>query len=100
MIKTFKTLDFDKFQFCEFTELKIGDIVMSQTYTNSLKYLDKFGYEEYNMIKFGIFIEKNNEVNELSSILKYDKETDSFTRENLFSNPGTSGGYFFKRYVE
>jgi hypothetical protein len=100
MIKTFKTLDFDKFQFCGFTELKIGDIVMSQTYTNSQKYLDKFGYEEYNMTKIGIFIEKNNEVLELSNMLKYDQETDSFIRESLFSNPGTSGGYYFKRYVE
>ena len=50
------------------------------------------------MTKVGVFVSKNDENNENSMMLVYDFNTETFTFENLYRNPGTSGGFYFKKY--
>lgn len=100
MNELFKTLDDQKFQSCSFDEMNVGDIVKITTFTNSQKYFFKGGYEDLNMTKTGILIEKNIEKHDLSKMLKYEQDTGLFSNEYLFRNPGTSGGYYFERYIK
>jgi hypothetical protein len=94
----FETLNRDNFKCCGMEDINPGDIIMTATFTNSQKYFYKFGCEEYNMTKVGIFISKNDENFEDSMMLRYNIETKTFTFEILFKNPGTSGGFYLKKY--
>lgn len=98
MQNIFKSLNYANFKDCKFEDMNIGDIVMSTTFTHSQKYFDKLGFEDVNMRKIGILIEKNESDFENSVILKYDYINNTFTKEKFFRNPGSSGGYYLKKY--
>lgn len=103
MLHLFKTLDLTRFQLVtkdNITNLKIGDIVMSQTYTYSQKYFNKPGYESFNITNIGILIKKNNEqLPDSYEILQYHSETNNFILSFFFNDPGSSGSYNIYLYV-
>lgn len=93
-------LDTKQFKSSSFDDLEVGDIIFSTTFTFSQKCLMIEEYEKFNMTKYGILIEKNNEDKCLSKMLKYDFDNNIFVMENLFANPGISGGYCFGKYYD
>jgi hypothetical protein len=86
-------------KYSKFDDLAEGDIVESTTMTNSQKYFYRYGYEEYNMTKLGILINKNNKYPEESIILMYNGDAKTYTKANLFRDPGTSGCVSFRKYL-
>jgi hypothetical protein len=87
------------FDYCTFAELNIGDFVRSQTMTNSQKYFNKPGFEQYNMTKYGMILEKDLNNPQNSIILCYNNEDNTFYRTNLYTDPGTSGGFYLCKYI-
>lgn len=100
ILQTIATIDKTKFVSCCFENMEVGDIVLSFTGTNSLKYLNCPGYEQYNMEKYGILLEKDLECPGQSMILAYDEKDDAFKRVNLYSDPGSSGWYSLQKYYK
>jgi hypothetical protein len=93
-------LYYKKFVNSNFDELQIGDIVLSSTITYSQKYFLKEGYEDYNMQKYGVLLHKKVNDPENSIILAYDPSTKTFSETYFYKNPGTSGCFYLKKYVE
>lgn len=83
-----------------FNKLKVGDIVISYTYTHSQKYMIFEGYEEYNCMKYGILLTKNK-INPEKSILYtiVDEEEYDFEEQNLYADPGKSGGFILYKCI-
>lgn len=90
-----------------FDELKEGDIVMTSTFTYSQKYLMYAGYEEYNMKKIGVLLTKNNDNPSASNLFmktywddneEEEEEEEEFEQVNLYSDPGSSGGFILYKY--
>lgn len=94
------TFDNKKFEKSNFDQLKVGDIVLSSTMTFSQKYFLKEGYEDYNMEKYGVLMEKNENDPENSVILVYDSITETFSEAYFYRNPGTSGCFCLKKYID
>lgn len=92
---------YNNFVQVSFEELKHGDIVMSSTFTYSQKYLMVEGYEEYNCMKFGVLLEKD--LTNPNKSLMYqilDSSGFDFVETNLYSNPGSSGGFTLYKYFD
>ena len=96
----FDNLQNDKFKYCDFKDLKIGDIVKTTTMTYSQKYLIWDGYEECNMVKVGIILHLNSDNPANSTIYKYDFENEEFTESNLYIELGTSGSVYIEKYFK
>lgn len=98
MQKIFKSLNPQYFKNCDIEDINIGDIIQTSTFTNSQKYFERYGYGQYNMTKTGILIEKNEENFADSEMLKFNFTEGIFTREKIYSDPGTSGGVCLAKY--
>ena len=92
--------DIDNFKRVSFEELAVGDIICITQGTYSQKYCDEIYYGEYNCTKYGILLTKNQENQPASILYKYDLENTIFEETSLYCNPGTSGYYYFEKYIK
>ncbi len=98
-----ENLDHNKFKQISFDDLKVGDIVMSVTYTYSQKYFMIEGYEEYNMSKIGILLTKDEESPGRSRLYKKvvsddSGDSDEFEETNFYCDPMNSGSISLYKY--
>ncbi len=96
----FDNLDFNKFKLCNFEELKIGDLVKTNTMTFSQKYMLREGYEDCNMTKIGILIKKDDLNPSLSTLYCYNFETEEFEVSILYRDVGSSGWITIEKYCD
>jgi hypothetical protein len=89
-----------------FDQLKIGNIVMSVTFTYSQKYFMTEGYEEYNMSKIGILLTKDEEKNGNSLIYRrifsedYEEDNIHFEETKFYADPMNSGIVQIYKHVD
>ena len=78
-------------------DLQVGDVVKSEVYTYSQKWLLREGYEEVNMKKIGILINKDEEGDGEKSTL-YICDGINYKEMRLYVNPYNSGFINLYRY--